>query len=339
MTIARKTVLLVGATGATGNAILKELVASPLYDVIALIRKESVDKPRAKAIQANIRVGDASDPIDTLVKNLEGVDILVSAIAPNQLLTQINLATAAKKAGVGRMVPCSFSTVCPVGNIVEIRDQKELVHQHMYKLHLPYTIIDNGFWYQASFPQVPSGKLEHAMIDENLEVFGDGNTRDCMTDLADIARYTAKIIGDERTLNKKVFCYGTVATQNEVMSIMEKVSGEKVNVQKVCLLSQPTELTDLILTSFQVDPAAHLKAIDEAEKKYRAHPEDEMNLWMLIGPQYNSNRFIRADNTPENAWYSGYLDARQLYPDFRPRTFEEFATTLVAGKEKNPYMD
>ncbi|KAJ5738144.1 Isoflavone reductase family protein [Penicillium malachiteum] len=320
MTIARKTVLLVGATGATGNAILKELVASPLYDVIALIRKESVNKPRAKAIQASIRVGDASDPIDTLVKNLEGVDILISAIAPNQLLTQVNLATAAKKAGVGRMVPCSFSTVCPVGNVVELRDQKEVVHQHMYKLHLPYTIIDNGFWYQASFPQLPSGKLEYAMIDENLEVFGDGNTRDCMTDLADIARYTVKIIGDERTLNKKVFCYGTVATQNEVMSIMEKVSGEKVNVQKV-------------------DPAAHLKAIDEAERKYRAHPEDEMNLWMLIGPQYNSNRFIRADNTPENAWYSGYLDARQLYPDFRPRTFEEFATTLVAGKEKNPYMD
>ena len=31
MTITRKTVLLVGATGATGNAILQELVASQLY--------------------------------------------------------------------------------------------------------------------------------------------------------------------------------------------------------------------------------------------------------------------------------------------------------------------
>ena len=71
------------------------------------------------------------------------------------------------------------------------------------------------------------------MIDENTEIFGDGNTPDSMTDLADIARYTVKIIGDERTLNKKVFCYGQVATQNEVMAIMEKVSGEKVKVQKV----------------------------------------------------------------------------------------------------------
>jgi nucleoside-diphosphate-sugar epimerase len=108
-----------------------------------------------------------------------------------------------------------------------------LINQYIFKLHLPYTIIDSGFWYQATFPQLPSGRVKYAMIDENTEIFGDGNVEDSIIDLADLARYTIRIIADDRTINKKVFCYGQTATQNEIIRIMEKVSGEKVQLAKV----------------------------------------------------------------------------------------------------------
>lgn len=111
--------------------------------------------------------------------------------------------------------------------------QKEAVNQHIFNLHLPYTIIDTGFWYQASFPRLRSGRVDYAVIDTNTDIFGGGNTKDAMIDLADIARYTARTIADHRTLNKKVFCYGQVATQNEIMQVMEDVSGEKPATEKV----------------------------------------------------------------------------------------------------------
>lgn len=46
---------------------------------------------------------------------------------------------------------------------------------------------------------------------------------------------------------------------------------------------------------------------------------------------------IRGDNTPEYAAYLGYLDAQELYPDFRPRTFEAFVRELLSGKAEKVY--
>jgi hypothetical protein len=41
--------------------------------------------------------------------------------------------------------------------------------------------------------------------------------------------------------------------------------------------------------------------------------------------------FIRGDNTLANAKYLGYLDARELYPDFKPRTLEGYVEEAIAG--------
>lgn len=67
---------------------------------------------------------------------------------------------AAKKAGVKRFVPCARITVCPTGGSMRIRNQKEEIHQHIRRLGLPYTIIDVGYWYQASFPTPLFGRVD-----------------------------------------------------------------------------------------------------------------------------------------------------------------------------------
>lgn len=53
--------------------------------------------------------------------------------------------------------------------------------------------------------------------------------------------------------------------------------------------------------------------------------------------EYNVSRYIREDNTPENGKYLGYLDARELYPDFKPIRFGQFVDELVGGGGKRPY--
>lgn len=114
--------------------------------------------------------------------------------------------------------------------------QKEQVFNHVKKLFLPYTIIDVGYWYQLSFPRLPSGRVDYASFPQiKVPIHGDGEAPNLLTDLRDIGKFVARIIDDERTLNKSVFCYGDVLTENQICSLMEDVSGEKLDMEIVSL--------------------------------------------------------------------------------------------------------
>lgn len=107
--------------------------------------------------------------------------------------------------------------------------QKEIVYNQIRQLWLPYTIVDVGWWYQLSYPRLPSGRVDYAMTSGNDEIIGDGNVTTALTDLRDIGRYLALIIKDPRTLNKKVYAYNLTSTQNEIYSLMEEISEEKID--------------------------------------------------------------------------------------------------------------
>ena len=68
-------------------------------------------------------IADISGPVDDLVSVLLGADIFISAISDTSQLAQMNIATAAKKAGIKRFVPCCFATICPPGNVMLLRDE------------------------------------------------------------------------------------------------------------------------------------------------------------------------------------------------------------------------
>lgn len=53
--------------------------------------------------------------------------------------------------------------------------------------------------------------------------------------------------------------------------------------------------------------------------------------WQLVMQQYYLSWGVRGDNTPEYAKYLGYLDARELYPDFKPITMEEYIKEVLDG--------
>lgn len=126
----KQKMLLLGATGETGKSILEGLLENPsdfvrhrllittskanyAQQVDILARPSSAAKPQVKEIAqrgVSIRIADITGPVDELAVQLEGVDILISAIDARSLLSQIDLATAAKKAGVKRFVPCNYST-------------------------------------------------------------------------------------------------------------------------------------------------------------------------------------------------------------------------------------
>jgi len=92
-------------------------------------------------------------------------------------------------------------------------------------------------WYQVSLPSLPSGKIDYALKFPAAVIAEDGLHATSLTDLRDIGKYVAKIITDERTLNKYVFAYSEVWTQEEIHAHLEKVSGEKIPRNLVSLSS------------------------------------------------------------------------------------------------------
>lgn len=313
---------LVGGSGETGASIVNGLFEeADKFSIIALTRPASMSKPANKLLAdrgCELRPLDLKGSHADIVQALNGIEVLISAIGPMEQLEQIPLAKAAKEAGVKRFIPCGFITVIPAGGIQGLRDQKEIVYNETKKLGLPYTILDVGWWYQISFPELPSGKIDYAVGIPGQRIAGDGTQLSALTDLRDIGRFVAKIIVDDRTLNKMVLVYGEMWSQNEVYDLLEKISGEKLERKYV---SQP----ELEAT------------IADGTKKLATDPTNFGYGVQVISSQYMISWGIRGDNTPEYARYLGYLTSDELYPDFEKRSFESYMREVLDGKAKGVY--
>ncbi|KAK0387422.1 hypothetical protein NLU13_5734 [Sarocladium strictum] len=220
-----------GASGQTGLNIVTALLAeSAKFKIIALVRPESVDKEVFVDLQQRgvaIRAVAFTD-LPAVVAALEGVDIVISCLAVEQKEVEIGLIHAAKQAEVGRCVPSFFATVCPPRGVQSVRDAKEDLLDHIRRLYLPYTVIDVGWWYQLSVPLVPSGKLNDLVSAPAMSLAGQGDTQNAFTDNRDIGKYVARIIADERTINKHVFVYNEVSTQEAIWSKVEELMDESI---------------------------------------------------------------------------------------------------------------
>jgi putative NADH-flavin reductase len=90
-------ILILGATGATGQLIVRDATASGHY-VVALVRsKASSNLPGAEVIE-----GDARDE-GTLARALNGCDAVVSALGTGMGLREVDLLTVATRALVAAM--------------------------------------------------------------------------------------------------------------------------------------------------------------------------------------------------------------------------------------------
>ncbi|KAL4949899.1 NAD(P)-binding protein [Aspergillus filifer] len=311
-------VAIVGATGETGRSVVDGLLnAESDFEITALIRPQSLSK---RAVQDLKSRGVRVLPVDlkeishnVLVGNLRGIDVVISTIHFQSLSDEIILANAAKDARVGQYVPCFWATVAARG-VMALRDAKEEVLDHIQRLKLPYTAIDVGWWYQISLPSIPSGKFDYALMapQSGYSIFGNGDTPSAMTDLRDIGMYVGKVICDERTLNKRVFAATETWTQNEIVGIVERVTGEEVDVTKVAAADISAKVDEL---------RASNTGLNQEHATY-----EYFNSWG-----------VRGDNTVEDARYLGYLIFDDLYPGVKGRGFEEFVRDALDGKVQKVY--
>ncbi|KAF9635124.1 hypothetical protein BFW01_g6019 [Lasiodiplodia theobromae] len=327
-------VAILGATGETGGSIVDGLLESSTpFEVTALIRPASLTKPKTLDLQNR---GVTIIPYDTsanaqqddeqAIKTLRGIDVVIAAVGPDGMDAQLALATAAKAAGVQRFVPSFFATAAPPRGVVDVRGKKEDVLDHVKKLGLGYTVIDIGWWMHGFVPALPSGRTEYVRVEiltmkggPNI-LPGNGDVPTAVTATEDVGRFVARVIVDERTLNKMVFVYGEVVTPNQAYELMERLSGEKIERRYLDGPEIMAEIPDVkeALANGSADMLAILK-------------HHVLQYYYSIG--------VRRDNNPEYAEYLGYLDGKKLYPDLKGVSLEEFFQSILDGKAKRPYTN
>lgn len=159
---------------------------------------------------------------------------------------------------------------------------------------------------------------------------GDGDTPMALTDMRDVGRFVARAIADPRTLNKSVFAWGEEWTQARVWELLERVSGEEIPRKYVSgrMFHVRHGHADI---GAQTSGEEIQAAIDDAKDKMSKGATDFPTQLQLFGGQYQYSWGIRGDNTLEHARYLGYLDARELYPDLKPREFKDYVRAVVDG--------
>lgn len=94
-------------------------------------------------------------------------------------------------------------------------------------------MVDVGWWYQIGLPAVPSGRFDGGLIFPNNSILGDGNVPISLTDVRDIGLYVSEIISDPRTINKKIFAGTETKTQKQLFELVENLTGETLERNKV----------------------------------------------------------------------------------------------------------
>lgn len=254
-----------------------------------------------------VRTADVhSDSVETLKEALSGVDVLISVVTAEAILAQKPLLAAAKEAGVKRVIPCDFGTP-GVRGVRDLHDAKLTIRDYIKELGVGYTFIDVGWWMQLL---VPEGTNSPSLLGPwSLEIYGAGDKKMLLTDLEDIGIFVARIVADERTLNQYVIAWADEMTLLEAKDLCERLSGEEE-----ALRAKRTYVTHEELLE---------RAAQGKEEYARSHADAAHAMWAYS--QYQISMHILGENSLERAKALGALDARELYPDVKPRKLEDFA--------------
>jgi hypothetical protein len=82
-----------------------------------------------------------------------------------------------------------------------------------------------------------------------------------------------------------------------------------------------------------------LARIDNARRELNETPSDLNAIGALTTSQLFYSWGIRGDNTPEYAQYLGYLDGKELYPEFELTKFDDYVKEVLDGTAVGVYRN
>ncbi|QRW16426.1 NmrA-like family domain-containing protein 1 [Rhizoctonia solani] len=207
-----KVVALAGASGYVGKAFVDAFLKLNAFQVrLSTLHPYQDYKKRGASLHAISYDDEAS-----LVKALDGVDVLVSSVAATALTSaQIPLVKASKKAGVKVFFPSEYGGHFPEDTPSPILRQKKEVVKSAQEHGLPVAILNNG-----GFPEYISiPPLGFEFADKKVTIWGEGNTKISWTTVKSVANWLANVLKSVPVLqlqNKDISIEGSSSTLNEI---------------------------------------------------------------------------------------------------------------------------
>jgi NAD(P)H dehydrogenase (quinone) len=217
-------IAVVGATGNTGRAVVKELKQLG-QDPICIVR--NADKAReVLGADAKTAVAELND-VAALEKALAGVEsvFVVTGHNPGMVEQQNNVLDAALKAGTQYLVRVSG------GRAVAVKDSESVVGRSHYQIEqrlaesgIKWVILRPGLFMQNVFTQIPAIKNENKMV---LPFAADLPV--ALTDVRDTGAVGARILVDPAPHAGKTYEFsGALATYQDFAKVFSDVLGRTI---------------------------------------------------------------------------------------------------------------
>ncbi len=231
-----KKVILVGAGGSAGAAILKALLAEPQLETTILARESSKSKfPEGVKV---IKIAD-SYAVDDLVAAFQGQDAVLNAMATVTVKEQYRFIDAAIAARVRRYMPSEFgldNSNRDAQELTSIFADKGAVQRYLRDKaaagKIEWMSIASGMWVAWSVPMnfmgmdVPNRRF--TVLDN-----GEGLVSCSPQENVGLAVARALVAEPELTRDRALFLQSFVTSQNEMVLELEKQLGEKFTVEHV----------------------------------------------------------------------------------------------------------
>lgn len=266
----------VGATGNTGRAVVKELAAlgeAPLCVV------RNADKAK-EVLGADTKTAIAElDDRPGLQKALAGVKrvFLVTGHNPRSAEQQINVIEAAKAAGAEYVVKVSGGRVV-VGPDVESLNGRahHEIEQHLKACGLQWCILSPGLFMQNMLAQAANIKNDGKIVQpwpKDVPV--------ALIDVRDTGALGARVLLDPERHNGKLYWFtGPSTTYGDFAKVISEVLGKPIDYQELTLEQAEAGMTKRGMPDWLV---AHLIAMARAGRNGAFSKEDTQPIRDIVG--------------------------------------------------------
>ncbi|KAI1810792.1 NAD(P)-binding protein [Poronia punctata] len=226
-----RNVAVVGGSGNLGRHVVLELLNAG-FTVTALKRQNSTSTYPAAVVAKEV---DYSS-IDSLTTALKGQDAVVSALATAAVGGQRPLVDAAVAVGVRRFIPSEFGINTrflgsqPIATILQgkIQTLNYIHQQHKRNPSFTWTGISTGIFFDWGLDY---GSIGLDKVGKTATIYDSGNTPFQTTNLPLVGQAVAAVLTyPERTINRYISIASFNPTQNEILAVVERITGERWTV-------------------------------------------------------------------------------------------------------------
>ena len=227
-----QTVALFGASGNLGKPLLAALLDDG-YTVTVIARTSSKATYPEKVVVKNVSDAFSKDEVKAAIS---GQDAVIVAFAHAGNGHHRTIMDAAAEAGVKHFIPNYWSTNAELQIARDASERQRSMDEDIDYLRtmenkLPWTAIVTGIWFDLAFSR---GLLGFNLRDESVEIWDEGDATFSASTMIDVVKATIAVLKhSEAVQNQFVYVAGFSTSQNELMRVVESISGQKWNVKHV----------------------------------------------------------------------------------------------------------